>query len=105
MHNFYVPINNQHVSKPEVREGKEEASSNRLGEEEEEEETSRYKVWGMTAKILVDAACVAYGKRPEFEHNEVHGDEKLIGMAAEDGRFFDKATVNGDAVRKEEAKM
>jgi hypothetical protein len=27
----------------------------------------RYKVWGMTARILVDAARLAYGEEPEFE--------------------------------------
>jgi coenzyme A diphosphatase NUDT7 len=27
----------------------------------------RYKVWGMTARILVDAARVAYGEEPSFE--------------------------------------
>ena len=28
---------------------------------------TRYKVWGMTARILVDAARVAYGEEPDFE--------------------------------------
>jgi peroxisomal coenzyme A diphosphatase NUDT7 len=27
----------------------------------------RYKVWGMTARMLVDAARLAYGEEPDFE--------------------------------------
>lgn len=66
MHNFFVPINNQKVSKPRVREGGQAAIAEQL-DEEEAEGLSRYKVWGMTARILVDAARVAYGEDPEFE--------------------------------------
>lgn len=65
MHNFFVPVNNQRVSKPRVRESGQAAIAEQL--EEEEEEGMRYKVWGMTARMLVDAARVAYGEEPEFE--------------------------------------
>ena len=64
MHNFYVPINNQKVSKPKVREGGQAAIAEEL--EKEEDEMQRYKVWGMTARMLVDAARVAYDEEPEF---------------------------------------
>ncbi|KAK3952639.1 hypothetical protein QBC32DRAFT_340954 [Pseudoneurospora amorphoporcata] len=100
MHFFYVPVNNQRVAKPGSRikaavEGKSPddnrnainpeddedlppptAALARGGDEEGEEE--RYKVWGMTARILVDAATVAYGEEPEFEHNSHFGDERMI---------------------------
>lgn len=66
MHNFYVPINDQNVSKPKVREGGQAAIAEQL-DEEEETGMMRYKVWGMTARMLVDAARVAYGEDPEFE--------------------------------------
>jgi peroxisomal coenzyme A diphosphatase NUDT7 len=66
MHNFFVPINNQKVSKPKVREGGQAAIADEL-DEEEDEGLTRYKVWGMTARMLVDAARVAYGKDPTFE--------------------------------------
>jgi hypothetical protein len=66
MHNFFVPINNQRVSKPKVREGGQAAIAEQL-DEEESEGLTRYKVWGMTARMLVDAARVAYGEDPEFE--------------------------------------
>ena len=65
LHHFYVPINNQTVTKPMVREGGQEAIAAVV--QEEEEELLRYKVWGMTASILVDAARVAYSEEPEFE--------------------------------------
>lgn len=66
MHNFFVPINNQRVSKPKIRESGQAALAEQL-DEEEDEETTRYKVWGMTARMLVDAARVAYGEEPEFD--------------------------------------
>lgn len=66
VHNFYVPVNNQKVTKPKVREGGLKAIAEQL-EEEEEAGMERYKVWGMTARILVDVARVAYGEDPEFE--------------------------------------
>lgn len=63
LHNFHVPINNQKVSKPKIREGGQAA----ISEELEKDETQRYLVWGMTARMLVDAARVAYNEAPEFE--------------------------------------
>jgi coenzyme A diphosphatase NUDT7 len=63
MHTFHVPITNQKVSKPKVREDGQVS----MAEEEEGVELERYKVWGMTARMLVDAARIAYGKDPEFE--------------------------------------
>jgi len=47
-------------------------------EEEEEEALMHYRVWGMTARILVDVARIAYEKEPEFECLEEKGDEDLI---------------------------
>lgn len=68
MHSFYVPIQNQRVTKPKLSE---DGFGSRVAEDlqrrEEEEGLQRYKVWGMTARMLVDAARVAYGEEPEFE--------------------------------------
>lgn len=47
----------------------------------------RYRVFGMTARILVDAARVAYGKEPEFEHNSHFGDEEMIERLMRIGRL------------------
>lgn len=47
----------------------------------------RYKVFGMTARILVDCARVAYGHDPDFEHNSTFGDEAMIGKLQRMGRL------------------
>lgn len=53
----------------------------------------RYRVFGMTARILVDAARVAYGEEPDFEHNSHFGDEDMILKLLSIGRL--------NAVKKE----
>jgi hypothetical protein len=47
----------------------------------------RFRVYGMTARILVDAARVAYGEEPEFEHNSHFGDEEMITRLIKIGRL------------------
>lgn len=47
----------------------------------------RYRVFGMTARILVDAARVAYAREPEFEHNSHFGDEDMIARLMRIGRL------------------
>lgn len=47
----------------------------------------RYRVFGMTARILVDAARVAYGAEPDFEHNSHFGDEEMIARLLRIGRL------------------
>ena len=46
-----------------------------------------YRVFGMTARMLVDAARVAYGEEPAFEHNRPLGDEDLIRRLLEEGKL------------------
>lgn len=41
----------------------------------------------MTARILVDAARVAYGEEPQFEHNSHFGDEEMLGRLLKVGRL------------------
>lgn len=84
LHNFFVPINNQKVSKPKVREGGQAAIAEKL-DEEEEDGLMRYKVWGMTARILVDAARIAYGEDPEIPFNDSFGDEAVIERLESEG--------------------
>lgn len=67
MHNFFVPITNQQVARPRVGERTEEAAVAEPPEVMKKEVLSRYQVWGVTARMLVDAARVAYGEDPEFE--------------------------------------
>jgi len=104
MHFFYVPVTNQKVVKPKIREGGLAALSEHEGDGADGEGAGRYKVWGMTARILVDAATIAYGEAPEFEHNRHFGDEKLIEMLAQMGRMGEKKR-SGSALTPEDLKM
>ena len=47
----------------------------------------RYRVFGMTARILVDCARVAYGEEPEYEHNSHFGDEDMMDRLLKIGRL------------------
>lgn len=95
MHNFYVPITNQKVAKPKVREGGQAAIAEQL-DEEEEAGLTRYRVWGMTARILLDAARLAYDEDPEFEFNSHIGDEHSIESLERAGKLGEKATGEPD---------
>jgi hypothetical protein len=71
MHNFYVPSDSQPVAwaeKPPTT-----------------MTMNRFRVFGMTARILVDAARIAFGREPKFEHNDHLGDEDMIGMLVRGG--------------------
>ncbi|KAM0204675.1 hypothetical protein ACHAPQ_001965 [Fusarium lateritium] len=87
VHNFYVPVNNQSISKP-----RRDSEQSRLVEklETEEEPDGRFKVWGMTARILVDAARIAYAQEPAFEHNDSLGDTEIIAHADSLGDLGEK---------------
>lgn len=80
MHNFFVPVTNQIVSKPKISEGQ-KVTANRF------DKYSRYRVFGMTARILVDAARYAYNQEPTFEHNSHFGDEDMIVRLRKVGRL------------------
>ncbi|OQO00346.1 hypothetical protein B0A48_13693 [Cryoendolithus antarcticus] len=60
----------------------------------------RYRVFGMTARILVDAARVAYGEEPQFEHNSHFGDEEMIERLLKIGRLGEKKK-EGEVLTKE----
>jgi hypothetical protein len=88
-HSFFVPVNNQRVSKPRrastrgnLAETLDEAEA-----AEQEKRQDRFKVWGMTGRVLVDAARVSYGEDPEMEHNASFGDLDVIERAKEEGQF------------------
>lgn len=114
MHFFYVPVNNQRVVKPAkaLTTGTCAASLPPNGSEttttpetpENNNNETRYKVWGMTARILVDAATIAYGHPPEFEHNNHFGDEEMIEALAKIGRLGEKkrpgSTLTAEDVKR-----
>ena len=80
MHQFFVPVTNQVVSKPRITEGQKTAKDHLEGKK-------RYRVFGMTARILVDCARYAYNQEPEFEHNSHFGDENMIGRLRRLGKL------------------
>jgi hypothetical protein len=73
MHNFYVPSASQRVAWAEPP-----ATTMTM---------NRFRVFGMTARILVDAARVAFGRDPEFKHNTSLGDEDMIGGLLSKGKL------------------
>ncbi|KAK2748349.1 hypothetical protein FQN57_001007 [Myotisia sp. PD_48] len=87
MHHFFVPITNQKVTKPRKKNKEQDAAIANLEQEEVSFGLERYRVFGMTARILVDAARVAYDENPDFEHNSHFGDEDMISRLQRLGRF------------------
>jgi peroxisomal coenzyme A diphosphatase NUDT7 len=71
MHHFFVPVTNQKVTFPNRTHGQKTAADHL-------QSLQRYRVFGMTARILVDAARVAHAMEPDFEHNSSFGDEFMI---------------------------
>ncbi|KAB2574435.1 Nudix domain-containing protein [Lasiodiplodia theobromae] len=60
----------------------------------------RFRVFGMTARILVDAARVAYDEEPRFEHNSHFGDEDMISRLLRMGRLSPERK-KGDVLTRE----
>jgi hypothetical protein len=110
MHNFYIPRPPPTTSKtnPAHAASKPRASAHGHGVVDSQgrdvepdgddprpatsavEELSSFRVFGMTARILVDAARVAYGEEPDFEHNSHFGDEEMLGRLLKMGRLSEK---------------
>lgn len=101
MHNFYVPITNQRVTKPKTEKNTDQKATVEQLTKEEEEGLTRYRVWGMTARILVDAARLAYDEKPEFDFNEHMGDEKMIENLFAMGRLTEVKKA-GSEITKED---
>ncbi|KAL4775134.1 hypothetical protein BDW60DRAFT_204406 [Aspergillus nidulans var. acristatus] len=101
MHQFFVPVNPEKVVKPRPHHARQAEAVHDLEEQESKQQQShqsqgrsdsvtRYRVFGMTARILVDAARIAYSTEPEFEHNRHSGDEELIARLRRRGRLGPK---------------
>jgi hypothetical protein len=89
MHNFYVPSASQRVAWAEP-------PSTTMT-------MNRFRVFGMTARILVDAARVAFGRDPEFVHNAEFGDEEMIGELLARGKLPEVVRRRREAVPVAEA--
>ena len=79
---FQVPVTNQTVTKPKKNQDQKDTADHL-------EALERYRVFGMTARILVDAARFAYAQEPSFEHNSHFGDEDMIRRLRKIGRLGD----------------
>lgn len=49
-----------------------------------------FRVWGMTARILVDVARIAYGRDPEFDFVDNVGAEPVVKRLLEQGQFGER---------------
>lgn len=103
MHQFFVPIRPEAVVKPRARTRSEhlKAAFSELEEKEKAGEVVRYRVWGMTARMLVDVARVAYDREPAFEHNSHLGDEEMIARLRRMGRLS-PIRKSGDVLTRED---
>ncbi|KAF3001370.1 hypothetical protein E8E13_006523 [Curvularia kusanoi] len=122
MHNFYIPKpapssremrRNAENSRPPPAGNSEHGTGMPEGDDPRPEpnaldDLTTFRVFGMTARILVDAARVAYGEEPEFEHNSHFGDEEMIGRLLKIGRLSEvrkKGEVLTKEVLKQASKM
>ncbi|KAF3051929.1 hypothetical protein E8E11_004761 [Didymella keratinophila] len=121
MHNFYIPKPppssqemRRNVANSQQPSGSSEHGSGLPDGDDPRPEPralddlTTFRVFGMTARILVDAARVAYGEEPEFEHNSHFGDEEMIGRLLKIGRLSEvrkKGEVLTKDVLRQASKM
>lgn len=79
MHEFFSPV------KSTMSNIKADLAQRDPEREEHIPSDAHYRIWGMTARILVDAARAAYGREPDFECCEESGDEDMISALWEHG--------------------
>ena len=100
MHQFFVRANNRAV-RPSPRGNQEQQEAvDHLVAQEESGQVQRYRVFGMTARIIVDAARVAYQEEPEFEHNSHFGDEAMIANLRRLGRLSEVRRASDQLTRE-----
>lgn len=66
--------------------------------------TVSHSVWGMTARIMVDLAKIAYAREPEFESDTEIGDEDLIQELVDTDQMKEKIRKPDPDLEPEEAK-
>ncbi|KAL7927595.1 NUDIX hydrolase domain-like protein [Trichoderma austrokoningii] len=103
VHNFYVPVNNQRVSRPRRGSAAQIELADQL--EESQDHEGRFRVWGMTGRVLVDAARIAYGEEPEMAHNLDFGDLNVIRIAEEEGALDESTLPEKSQEEQKPAKM
>ncbi|PYH47948.1 NUDIX hydrolase [Aspergillus saccharolyticus JOP 1030-1] len=104
MHQFFVPVRAEEVAKPKTESKEQQHVISQLKEQEKVAAVARYRVWGMTARMMVDVARVAYGQEPDFEHNSHFGDEAMISRLLKMGRLS-AVRKQGDQLTQEDMKL
>ena len=84
VHEFFVPVSSSvKVAKPTTKEHLNGDSAHGTASSVPQ----HYRVWGMTARVIVDAARIAYNREPEFPHSASPGDEEMITSLRVGGRL------------------
>ncbi|KAJ5930020.1 hypothetical protein N7466_005513 [Penicillium verhagenii] len=96
MHQFFVRANTR-VVKPKPHSNKEENGELAA---DPGGQVQRYRVFGMTARMIVDAARVAYDQEPEFQHNSHFGDEAMIAKLRRLGRLSEERRPSDQLTRE-----
>lgn len=100
MHNFFIPKSSIGGDSTGS------ASAEQVGKGTRDKENS-YKVWGLTARILIDSARIAYDEEPEFEYLEDFGEEKLLKRLIRMGKLSGEreggSMTPRDGVKKEKS--
>lgn len=100
VHQFFVRSAN-HAIKPRSPGNKaQNAAIDTLTQQEESGRVQHYRVFGMTARIIVDAARVAFAREPEFEHNSHFGDEEMIAKLRRLGRLSEVRRPGDELTRE-----
>ena len=94
MHNFFIPKTYLGTTK---RKHQEESTNRGVSGDIEE---SSYKVWGLTARILIDSARIAYDEDPDFEFMEGIGEEPMLQRLWNRGRLKSERQ-QGDKMARE----
>ncbi|KAF7712474.1 Peroxisomal coenzyme A diphosphatase 1, peroxisomal [Penicillium ucsense] len=100
LHQFFVS-NADHAVRPRSPGNQtQNAAVETLSRQEESGQVPHYRVFGMTARMLVDAARVAYARDPDFEHNSHFGDEEMISKLRRLGRLSEKRRPGEELTRE-----
>ncbi|CEJ57341.1 Putative NUDIX domain protein [Penicillium brasilianum] len=100
MHQFFVRSANHAIKPRSPGNEAQNAAVDRLSQQESSGQVQHYRVFGMTARILVDAARVAFAREPEFEHNSHFGDEEMIAKLRRLGRLSEVRRPGDELTRE-----
>ena len=94
MHNFFIPKTHLGITKHK------EDDKSAIESDKTSIEEHSYKVWGLTARILIDSARIAYDEDPEFEFMSGIGEEAMLKRLWDRGRLKSERQ-QGDTMKRE----